>query len=156
MSRSPAKSGKAIAMKSLKEKWLSIVQSTVEKGENEIGGSSIITLPPSLLQDPDLNTSLVSHSGSGRMSCSCSWATGAHMTELSTYGTGAHVASMLGVSRGGQSTEGTDVLRTLGANMVGRPTLEALYHGRCGRGGIGNVNGVGAGTSSHNHFQSSG
>ena len=30
-------------MKSLKEKWLSIVQSTVEKGENEIGGSSIIT-----------------------------------------------------------------------------------------------------------------
>ena len=44
MSRSPAKSGKAIATKSLKEKWLSIVQSTREKGEDEIGGSSIITL----------------------------------------------------------------------------------------------------------------
>ena len=43
MSRSPAKSGKATAMKSLNEKWLSIVQSTEEKGENETGGSSIIT-----------------------------------------------------------------------------------------------------------------
>ena len=43
MSRSPAKSGKATAMKSLKEKWLSIVQSVREKGENEIGGSSTIT-----------------------------------------------------------------------------------------------------------------
>ena len=43
MSRSPAKSGKAIAMKSLKEKWLSIVQSAREKGENEIGGPSTIT-----------------------------------------------------------------------------------------------------------------
>ena len=36
-------SGKAIAMKSLKEKWLSIVQSAEEKGEKEIGGSSIVT-----------------------------------------------------------------------------------------------------------------
>ena len=43
MSRSPAKSGKAIATKLLKEKWLSIVQSTVEKGENEIGGLSTVT-----------------------------------------------------------------------------------------------------------------
>ena len=43
MSRSPAKYGNAIAMKSLKEKWSSIVQSTREKGENEIGGSSTIT-----------------------------------------------------------------------------------------------------------------
>ena len=43
MSRSPAKSGKAIAMKSLKEKWLSIVQSAREKGENGIGGFSTIT-----------------------------------------------------------------------------------------------------------------
>ena len=36
-------SGKAIAMKSLKEKWLSIVQSAEEKGEKGIGGSSTIT-----------------------------------------------------------------------------------------------------------------
>ena len=43
MSRSPAMSGKATAMKSLKEKWLSIVQSVREKGENGIGGSSIVT-----------------------------------------------------------------------------------------------------------------
>ena len=43
MSRSLAKSGKAIAMKSLKEKWLSIVQLAREKGENGIGGSSIVT-----------------------------------------------------------------------------------------------------------------
>ena len=43
MSRSPAKSGKAIAMKSLKEKWPNIVQSAEEKGENGIGGSSTVT-----------------------------------------------------------------------------------------------------------------
>ena len=43
MSRSPAKSGKATATKSLKEKWLSMAQSTREKGENEVGGSSTIT-----------------------------------------------------------------------------------------------------------------
>ena len=36
-------SGKAIAMKSLKEKWLSIVQSAKEKGEKGIGGSSTVT-----------------------------------------------------------------------------------------------------------------
>ena len=44
MSRSPAKSGKAIATKSLKEKWLSIVQSARENGENAIGGSSTVTV----------------------------------------------------------------------------------------------------------------
>ena len=78
------------------------------------------------------------------------------MTEFSTYGTGMHVAGMLGVSWGGQSTEGADILRALGVNVVGRPTLEALYHSGCGRGGVGDVNGVGAGAGSHNHFQSSG
>ena len=36
-------SGKATATKSLKEKWLSRVQSVREKGENEIGGSSTVT-----------------------------------------------------------------------------------------------------------------
>ena len=78
------------------------------------------------------------------------------MIKFSTYGTGAHVASTLGVSRGGQSTKGADVFRTLGMNVVGRLALEAPYHGRCGRGGVRDGNGVGAGTSSHNHFQSSG
>ena len=63
----------------------------------------------------------------------------------------------LGMSRRGQSTEGADVLGALGTNMVSGPTLEASHHGRCGRGGIGDVNWVGAGAGdSHNHFQSSG
>ena len=43
MSRSPAMSGKAIAMKSLKEKWLSMVQLAREKGENGMGGFSTVT-----------------------------------------------------------------------------------------------------------------
>ena len=43
MSRSPAMSGKAIAMKSLKEKWLSKVQSVRENGDNEIGVPSTVT-----------------------------------------------------------------------------------------------------------------
>ena len=49
MSRSLAKSGKATAIKLLNEKWLSIVQSAEERGENETGGSSTITLPLLLL-----------------------------------------------------------------------------------------------------------
>ena len=36
-------SGKAMAIKSLKEKWLSIVQSAEEKGEKGIGGPSTVT-----------------------------------------------------------------------------------------------------------------
>ena len=45
----------------------------------------------------------------------------------------------------------------IGANMLGGPTLEASYHGGCGRGGVGDINGVSAGAGdSHNHFQSSG
>ena len=90
------------------------------------------------------------------MCSSCGWATGAHMTEFSTYGTGVHVASSLGVSRCGQSTEGADVFGALGANVVGGSTLEASYHGGCGRGGIGDIDRIGAGTGdSHNHLQSS-
>ena len=79
------------------------------------------------------------------------------MTEFSTYGTGAHVASTLGVSRGGQSTKGADVLRTLGADVLGGSALETPYHGG-GRGsGVWDVDGVGASAGgSHNHFQSSG
>ena len=53
------------------------------------------------------------------------------MTKFSTYGTGAHVTSSLGMSRCSQLTEGTYVLRALGANVVGGLTLEASYHGRC-------------------------
>ena len=79
------------------------------------------------------------------------------MTEFSTYGTGAHVAGLLGMSRCGQLTEGADVFKTLGANVVGGSTLETPYHGWCRRGGVGDVNGVGAGAgNSHNHLQSSG
>ena len=90
------------------------------------------------------------------MSCGYGWATGAHMTELSTYGTGAHVASTLRVSGGSQSTEGAYVLRALGVNMVGRLALEAPYHSGCGRGGVGDLNGISTGAGSHNHLQSSG
>ena len=43
MFRSPAISGKATAMKSSKEKWLSRVQSARENGENGIGGPSTVT-----------------------------------------------------------------------------------------------------------------
>ena len=132
MSRSPAMSGKAIATKSLKEKWSSKVQSTTENGENRTGGPSTITSPPSLFQDPDSNIPSVSHSGGRCMCCGCGWATGAHMTEFSTYGAGAHVTSSLGMSRHGQSTEGADIFRALGVNVVGGSTLEASYHGRCG------------------------
>ena len=90
------------------------------------------------------------------MCCGCGWATGAHMTEFSTYGTGAHVTGSLGMSRRGQSTEGADIFGTLGMNVVSGLTLEALYHGRCGRGGVGDINRVGAGAGdSHNHLQSS-
>ena len=90
------------------------------------------------------------------MGSGCGWATGAHMTELSTYGTGTHVAGLLGVSRSSQLIEGANVFGALGVDMVGRPTLEAPYHGGCGRGGVGDVNVVGTGAGSHNHFQSSG
>ena len=107
-----------------------------------MGGSSIVTLPPSLPQDSNSNIPLVTHSGRGCMSCGCGWATGAHMTEFSTYGTGTHVTGTLGVSWGSPSTEGTNVLRALGVNVVGRSTSEAPYHSGCGRGGVGDVNGI--------------
>ena len=48
MSRSPAMSRKAMATKSLKEKWLSWVQSAREKGEKGIGGSSTVIQRSSL------------------------------------------------------------------------------------------------------------
>ena len=149
-------SGKAMATKSLKEKWLSIVQLAEEKGEKGIGGSSIVTLPPSLLRDPDSNIPSVSHSGSGGASCGCSWATGAHMTEFPTDGTGAHETSALGMSRGGHPAEGANVFGALGADVLGRLALKASYHGRRWGIGVGDEEGVSAGSCSHNHFQSSG
>ena len=143
-------------MKSLKEKWLSIVQSVEEKGEKGIGGSSIVTLPPSLLRDPDSNVPSVSQSGSGCTSCGCGWATGAHVTEFPTDGTGAHEASVLGVSWGSHPTKGAYVLGALGADVLSRLALETSYCGGCRRGRVGYIDGIGAGTGSHNHFQSSG
>ena len=59
------------------------------------------------------------------------------------------------MSWGGDSTEGADIFRTLGADVISGPALEASYHGGCGRGGVGNVDWVDAGSGSHNHFQSS-
>ena len=44
MSRSPAMSGKATAMKLSKEKCLSSIQLTREKGEKEVGGFSTVTI----------------------------------------------------------------------------------------------------------------
>ena len=44
MSRSSAKSGKVVAIKSLKEKWEKSIQSAKVNGEKEIGASSTITL----------------------------------------------------------------------------------------------------------------
>ena len=149
-------SGKAIAMKSLKEKWLSIVQSAEEKGEKEIGGSSTVTLPPPLLRGPDSKISSVSQSGSGCTSCGCGWTTGAHMTEFSTDGTGAHGAGALRVSGSGHSAEGAYIFGALGANVLRGLALETSYCGGCRRGRVGYVDGIGAGTGSHNHFQSSG
>ena len=89
------------------------------------------------------------------MGSGCGWTTGAHMTELSTYGTGMHVAHLLGVSWSSQLTKGADVFGALGVDMVSGLALETSHHGWCGRGGVGDVNGVGAGAGSHNHFQSS-
>ena len=44
MSRSLAKSGKAVVIKSLKEKWETSVQLAKVNGEKEIGASSTVTL----------------------------------------------------------------------------------------------------------------
>ena len=78
------------------------------------------------------------------------------MTELSTDWAGAHWARVLRVSRGNSLTEQADVLWTMGTYMVQGLALEALYDGR-GRWfrGVGNVDGVAAGSGLHNHLQSS-
>ena len=78
------------------------------------------------------------------------------MTELSTYGAGVHETGVLRVSKGGHSTEGTDVLRTLRSDMIGGSTLKASDHDGSGRGRVRDLDGMVAGSGSHNHFQSSG
>ena len=77
------------------------------------------------------------------------------MTEFSTDGAGLHEAGALGMSRSGSATEGTDVFRALGVNMFSGLTLEALYHGGSGGVGVGDDNGIVAGSGPHNHLQSS-
>lgn len=68
MSRSPAKSRKAITTKSLKEKWERSIQSMEGNGEQEVGGSSTITKATQLM-------SMLLGSGVSGLS---SWAPGIH------------------------------------------------------------------------------
>ena len=91
------------------------------------------------------------------MSCSCSWAAGAHMTKLSADRAGVHGTSMLRMSRGSSLAEGANVLRTLGAYMVHGLTLEAASDGGSGWGfwGVRDNDGVIASSRLHNHLQSS-
>ena len=78
------------------------------------------------------------------------------MTELSTDGTGAHQASTLRVSGGNLSTEWADVLWAMGAYVVHGLALEASYNrGVGGFRGVGDIDGVVAGSGLHNHLQSS-
>ena len=63
---------------------------------------------------------------------------------------------MLRVSWGGLLAEGEDVLRTVGAYMVQRLALEALYDSGVGWfGSVGDDDEVVAGSGLHNHLQSS-
>ena len=78
------------------------------------------------------------------------------MAEFSTDGAGVHGASALRVSRGDLSTEQADVLRAMGAYVVQGLVLEASYnHGNGWFWGVGDINGVAAGSRFHNHLQSS-
>ena len=79
------------------------------------------------------------------------------MTKLSTDGARVHWARTLRVSGGDLSTEWADVLWAMGAYVVQGLALETSYSRRGGRSwGIGNVDGVVAGSGLHNHLQSSG
>ena len=102
---------------------------------------------------------MVAHSGRerGQVSHGCGWATGTHMTKLSTDWARVHGTGMLRMSRGGPLTEETDVFRAVRAYMVLGLTLEAWYNG--GSQWFGSVrddDGVVAGSGLHNHLQSSG
>ena len=67
------------------------------------------------------------------------------MTKFPTGWAGAH--------RGSPSTEGADVLRTVGAYMVWRLALETLYDGRIGQfGGVRDNDGIVGGSGLHNHL----
>ena len=80
--------------KSLKEKWERSVQLAVEKG---IGVSSTVTLPPLQSWGTYSRLSKVIHLGRerGAVCCSCGWARGAHMTELSANGARVHGTGLL-------------------------------------------------------------
>ena len=80
------------------------------------------------------------------------------MTEFSTDWAGVHGAGMLGMSGSGPLTEGTHVLRAMGAYMVQGLALEASYNGGIGWWfrSVGDNDGVVAGSRLHNHLQSSG
>ena len=79
------------------------------------------------------------------------------MTKLSTDGARAHWAHTLRVSGGDSLTEWADVLWAMGAYVVQGLALEASHGRRGGRSrGVGNIDGVSAGSRLHNHLQSSG
>ena len=78
------------------------------------------------------------------------------MTKFSTDGARTHWASTLRVSRGDSSTIWADVLWAMGVYVVQGLALEASYSRRGGRSwGVGNIDGVTAGSGLHNHLQSS-
>ena len=78
------------------------------------------------------------------------------MAKFSTDGAGAHGACALRVSGGGLLTERADILQALGAYVVQGLALEASYDCRGGWfWGVGDINGVAAGSGLHNHLQSS-
>ena len=78
------------------------------------------------------------------------------MTKFSTDRTGAHEASVFGMTWSGGSTEGADVFGALGANVLGGLALETLYHGGSGGLGVQDDDGVIVSSRLHNHLQSSG
>ena len=68
-----------------------------------------------------------------------------------------HWACALRVSGGDLSTERADVLGAMGAYIVQGLALEASYNRRGGQfRGVGDIDGVAAGSGLHNHLQSSG
>ena len=90
------------------------------------------------------------------MSHGCSWATGAHMTKLSTDWTEVHGTGALRMSWSIPLTERADVLGALGAYVFQGLALETLYDGRdSGFGRVGDGDRIVVGAGLHNHFQSS-
>ena len=78
------------------------------------------------------------------------------MTEFSTDWAGAHGAHVLRVSGGGSLTERADILRAMGVYVVQGSALEASYSRWDGWfRGVGDSDGVAAGSGLHNHLQSS-